>query len=432
MLRELLYKAVGTEYDEESEESEPSADEVSDGSEDNNNNAVSTTARSSREIQGIPSDSDIELGPLGDDDAKALENKALAEKAVVTAFKEEEAEPINGNIYRYLAFMTFGKRKINVESMGEKSLLEPPPKAFNFCIMHAGIVFVGLIQVIAPAAIFITSLDDLISAFDLDAWRHYDWNQWLIVMLAWAFLFLFILSTYFQITQEVEASRRCCRLARGLRHLGQPVCECMLILDAIINGYVAVVVSMVMFVVLYQERRAIDVLLDSLSLAFLNNIDDIASDLGFLGGVWDDQRVGDFYAALGEEGVYRDCNDPDPDDKEGVAKADNMMKQLTRDFPGADDDLMSGIHKAEHMADDCLGSIPHCIYICTRGWLVLLLMVAVPSPFIFASSAKAADPNALDPNALQAQIKAEAAEAKAESSGHGPARGHGHGGGGFR
>eukprot|EP00971_Amphidinium_carterae_P315084 6263319-Amphidinium_carterae.1 len=34
---------------------------------------------------------------------------------------------------------------------------------------------------------------------------------------------------------------------------------------------------------------------------FLNNIDDIASDLGFLGGVWDDQRVGVFYDALDKD-----------------------------------------------------------------------------------------------------------------------------------
>mmetsp|Transcript_41819 Transcript_41819/g.75934 ORF Transcript_41819/g.75934 Transcript_41819/m.75934 type:complete len:402 (-) Transcript_41819:110-1315(-) len=371
MLRDLIYQAMGR--DDEDEDADASLI------------AATSDKEGSRTVRRLSSNglsSESEFDDL-ESVAERTPNDELAAKAVRTTLHEGDPTPIPGNIYRYLAFVRFGKRGVT-DLPGDPSLLDLPRKPFNYCMMHVGIVFVALVQVLAPAAILISSLKDLAGQYNPHAWEHYDWNQWLIVILAWAFLFLFILSTFFQISQEVDASRMCCRLARGLHHLDQPVCKCMLLLDAWINGYVAVVVSAVMFVVLYQEERAINVLLDALSLAFLNNIDDIASDLGFLGGVWDDQRVGSFYDALDKEGVFRDCGDPDPNDKE----ASDQKGWLERDMLSEDDDLGSVVHKAGDAATNTFAHIPHVLYFITQSLLVLLLLFAIPSPFIFASKAK--------------------------------------------
>mmetsp|Transcript_28307 Transcript_28307/g.65479 ORF Transcript_28307/g.65479 Transcript_28307/m.65479 type:complete len:399 (+) Transcript_28307:82-1278(+) len=370
MLRHFINQAMG----QEDESSEDEAALMAAGDKEG-----SRTLRrlSSNDTTGsIESDLDYDA-----ESAKPPQDE-LAARAVRTTLHEAEPSPIAGNIYRYLAFVQFGKRGVT-DLEGNPSLMDLPRKPFNYCMMHIGIAFVALVQVLAPAAILISSMKDLAGQYNPHAWEEYDWNQWLIVILAWAFLFLFILSTYFQISQEVDASRQCCRMARALHHLDQPVCKCMLIVDAWINGYVAVVVSAVMFVVLYQEERAINVLLDALSLAFLNNIDDIASDLGFLGGVWDDQRVGVFYDALDKEGVFRECGDPDPNDKGADRKG-----WLEKDLPSEDDDLSSVVHKAHDVATNTFAEIPHVLYFVTQAILVVLLFVAIPSPFLFASAAE--------------------------------------------
>merc|ERR1712007_272425 len=82
------------------------------------------------------------------------------------------------------------------------------------------------------------------------------------------------------------------RLAKGLEYLGQPVCKCFLVLDALINSWCAISLSICMFAILFKESNAKDVVFDALSLAFLLNVDDIASDFGFLGQVWDPAKVG--------------------------------------------------------------------------------------------------------------------------------------------
>mmetsp|Transcript_44567 Transcript_44567/g.105629 ORF Transcript_44567/g.105629 Transcript_44567/m.105629 type:complete len:410 (+) Transcript_44567:85-1314(+) len=346
-------------------------------------------------------------------------NEELSKKAVEAlrvAITEDGPPPISGNIYRYMAFMCFGDLKKG--DSGQLSLFDPPEHCHNWLMMHMGIVVVAAVQVLAPLTILITSINALIESFDWSAWRLYDWSQWLVVMLAWGFLFLFILSTYFQISQDSVSGRKVARLARGLRYLRQPVSPTFLILDAAINGYVAVVVSLVMFAVLYQESSALDVLLDALGLAFLQNIDDIASDFGFLGGVWDDKRVGLFYAALDEQGVFRACGDPDDNDElrdehmrhwfqasdngkkdddmnnnssEATSPAANSYDPMAM-MGGAAGSAASAASTAARVADDMYRDIPLCLNACTRCVLVALLVLAIPSPFILASSATSTVP----------------------------------------
>merc|ERR1712106_960157 len=130
----------------------------------------------------------------------------------------------------------------------------------------------------------------------------------------------------------------------------------MLYMDALVNCYTAVLLSLSMFTVLFKSETAQDGIMDSLGLAFVLNIDDLSSDLGFLGDVWDATKVGKFYAGLNL------CMSADVEGAEEAGELIAIAEQLNR--------------------------IPHMMYSLAQFSLMLLLPVAFVTPFFLQSSAE--------------------------------------------
>lgn len=246
-------------------------------------------------------DNDFDVAPAV---AMAALNGTEAKSNLFRSFQNaqqslEEAEPLDGNIYKYFAFRNFMETKHD----GEEALFTPPKKLFDRIAMLLGLAFVMVIQIIAPIALLSSNVfylrEGAFNPFRSDApcWS-YQPSQWLTVILSQAFLFCFILFSYKTIVTDKEQMEKIFHLALLMEESGQTVCKCVLYLDALVNSYTAVFLSLSMFTVLFKAEDAQSVIMDSLGLAFVLNIDDLSSDLGFLGDVWDPSRVGKFYAGL--------------------------------------------------------------------------------------------------------------------------------------
>jgi len=269
------------------------------------------------------------------------------------------AEPLDGNIYKYFAFRSFMETKHD----GEESLFTPPRKLFDRIVMLVGLVFVMVIQIIAPVALLSSNVfyitEGAFNPFNSDApcWK-YQPSQWLTVLLSQAFLFCFILFAYKCVLSDKEQMEKIFHLALLMEESGQTVCKCVLYLDALVNSYAAVFLSLSMFTVLFKAEDAQSVIMDSLGLAFVLNIDDLSSDLGFLGDVWTPSKVGKFYAGMAECMRIDDTEESDDVDEDHL----NVAKQMNR--------------------------IPQILYSVAQVMLMLMLPVALVTPFFLKSSAE--------------------------------------------
>lgn len=276
-------------------------------------------------------------------------------------------EPLDGNIYKYFAFRRF----FETPYCGQASVFTPPSSTFDYCILTAGLIFIMIIQVLAPIGILSGNAATLIAScynpFRPDAYfRNYELSQWIVVLCAQAFLFCFILNAYKATVSDGNTMKDIGELAALVEKHGQPVRRWVLILDALVNSYAAVFLSVSMFTILFSEENAQGVIFDSLSLAFVLNIDDLSSDLGFLGDVWDANKIGKFLNIMrrSEELFAYDEESPDDEALEVLAKTalDNFIK------------------------------IPLYIYSVTQYLLLSMLPFALCAPF-FVHAKAAVDPN---------------------------------------
>merc|ERR1719261_2355305 len=110
----------------------------------------SLTSSSGRSDRESLEDGDFDVAPGV---AMAALNVPEAKEKLFKKFENvqqslDEAEPLDGNIYKYFAFRNFMETKHD----GEESLFTPPKKLFDRVVMLVGLVFVMAIQVIAPVA----------------------------------------------------------------------------------------------------------------------------------------------------------------------------------------------------------------------------------------------------------------------------------------
>lgn len=296
------------------------------------------------------------------------------------------AAPLEGNIYRFYAFYRF----IKTESKSGQSLATMPKQRFNRRIKDMGLILVFLIQLIAPLGIFATEIRGLIESVKPGEFLTWSAYQWFTVLLAWAFLFCFILKAYNEARTDANTALKTCRLATYLKKKNLPVYQSFLMVDAMVNGYCSILLSMSMFAILYQESQAKDILFDALSLTFVLSIDDIASELGFLGDVWSDEKMGVFYKALDDSGAFQKAGVPSEETEKLVAaaalpRAHSRAVSLDDEY----DEEFSHLTCQERM----LNKGPQAIYRCTKCVLMVLMVIAIPSPFFFASEAKNWDLN---------------------------------------
>lgn len=320
-------------------------------------------------------------------------------KALEEAFqlKHEELN-IDGNLYRYFAFRKFGVKKFN-----GVSLFTEPPGNFNRVVHKMGLLMVIVIQIVGPLSILVGSVSTL--NFSLDAWKHYTVAQWATVILSWCFLFCFILNAYYNVMSDQKAGQQCDRIARALVAIGQPVDPIWLWLDAGVNCFVAVVCSWCMYSLLLNEETPKAVMMDALGLAFLLRIDDISGEMNFLGGVWDPRKVGRLYEQLRDARLLDDSSDDECGDSQAASsEADGQEGQgrLRRVGPRAvPAAAIAVVHRGQAATEgfrrnvvEMPRRVPSLLYRLAKGLLVLLLVLAVPAPFLFAS--KAADDKNFD------------------------------------
>jgi len=250
-----------------------------------------------------------------------------------------------------------------------------------------GLLLVIVIQIVGPLSVLVAAQESL--NFDLEAWKSYTRSQWATVILSWCFLFCFILNAYYSLDSDEKTSAMCDRIARALLYVGEPVAPIWLWLDVAVNCFVAVGCSMGMYALLMNEESPKDVMMDALGLVFLLRIDDVAGEIGFLGGVWDSRRVGQLYDQLRSAKIFDRCGCSDPrdlpppeEDASSEAEGDEAIAAggpLRR--PGAvEAELLRRVQQVPRQ-------VPRLLFLIAKGILLMLLFLALPSPFLFASKA---------------------------------------------
>lgn len=286
---------------------------------------------------------------------------------------EKPPEAIDGNIYKLFAFAPFGYNK--QKAADGATLFNAPESRFEQCLLMAGLFLVILIQTFGPIAILATKGPDLFALWNPGGCRKNTYSQWIIMLLAWAFLFCFILMVYIDTTSESKLCAKMCRLATGLKGLGHNIWPSMLIVDAFVNSFASIALSLSLFVILFQEEDAQGVIFDAMSLAFLLKIDDLSSDFGFLGAVWDSDKVGAFYSDLERNGFFEE-----PQKHEHHHKKEDALQAVRK----------SAV-RMERMAENTLYVVPQYTYKGTQYALLLLLFLATFAPLLFENKAKSVD-----------------------------------------
>jgi hypothetical protein len=292
--------------------------------------------------------------------------------------QDEGAGALNGNIYRYWAFASFG----NQEFKG-RTLFDAPEEPFERMMIRVGLVFIAIIQILAPTIILISNCQSWREWFipvnmeevSLDAWtsvtKYNTFGQWAIVLLAWCFAFCFVLYVYNYICEEMATSKKIARLAHVLNHCGHPVWTPALILGALVKGWDAISLSLSMIIILFKEDTAQGVVFDSLAMAFLLNLDDIASDLGFLGMIWSEGKVGGLYHNLKNDGLFAEA---------GLGPVRKIDESDASDSDDDDEDDSA-------LLTNPLVRIPACTYALAKNLLLFLIVVTFVAPILIKSEA---------------------------------------------
>lgn len=277
---------------------------------------------------------------------------------------EDTPPPIEGNIYKFFAFIDFGFKEHQIA--GGATLFQAPGSRKEKALVMLGLGFIMLIQLFAPIAILATSGPKLFGMYDPFSCKHDSYSQWIVRILAWAFLFCFVLSVYLDTIKEKENCETFVELAHGLMRNGHKVHPTMLTVDAMVNSFAAIFLSLSLFVILFQESDAQGVVMDAMSLAFLCKIDDLASDFSFLGDIWDSDKIGVLYDVLKKRGFFEKKIVQESDEEEGLAER--------------------ATHKAVEArakAREAFWQVPFYIYQFTQVILFVILILATVAPLLF-------------------------------------------------
>jgi len=341
-----------------------------------------------------------------DDDDGSSESASPLEQPLYQALRhtfitqdgEEEPKLLDGNVYRFLAFRRFGSRHFRWAN-GE-SVFKPPDDCPTYTVFMFGISLLMLIQVLGPFALLTSNWKDVVERWKPLACLNFDFSQWVVALLAWAFLFCFILLAFYSCDEDAENSRKACKLARVMKHFEQPAQSCFILLDACISCFTSVALSISMFAILFGASNAQDVIFDSLSVGFLLKITSLASDFSFLGAVWDPVKVGKFYHHLESSGAFREAGIPTEDEDDLTSTIRNPASAMRNVMDGAA--AIGDIpHSADEAArktaaamDDAMIRATGCINTLTKWLLAILLLLAFPAPFLFESNAEKETPTA--------------------------------------
>eukprot|EP00927_Polykrikos_kofoidii_P005018 TRINITY_DN11996_c0_g2_i4.p1 TRINITY_DN11996_c0_g2~~TRINITY_DN11996_c0_g2_i4.p1 ORF type:complete len:343 (+),score=64.60 TRINITY_DN11996_c0_g2_i4:83-1111(+) len=273
-------------------------------------------------------------------------------------FEDNRSQPVDGNVYKYFVFRHFMEAK----HVGDDSVFSPPEGRFDRACMLVGLVCIICIQIIAPIALITTNIFPLIRSlrnpFGADApCNGYMPSQWMVVILVVCFLFCFVLNAYDGLVSDMKQMGTIAHICHLMEKGGYKTNNFMLVVDALVNTYAAVFLSLSMFTVLYGEQTAQAVVMDSLGMAFVMTIDDLASDFGFLGDVWDKERLGQFYQGLMD------------------------LEAMDAEASGSDSSLDVKVQKTFLK---CI----FCIYTVGRIILMMLIPLVLISPFVIQSAAK--------------------------------------------
>merc|ERR1719282_1579724 len=191
----------------------------------------------------------------------------------------------------------------NIYRIGAFGDLQPATdKIFSTDFMKAAARFMGcvaifLIQLLGPVAVFFST----IAGWGIEDDEHYDWSAWhfgqfedmitdwqvahMTKVLAVLFIFAFVLNGLFCVLDEQKSWKNIYNTFRFLQ-MNTPNFEVhgasFLYLCAFVNCWLITWCCIDAFVVIGAARTPKDLLMDSLGLLFLYNLDDIGGDLGFV------------------------------------------------------------------------------------------------------------------------------------------------------
>jgi hypothetical protein len=326
--------------------------------------------------------------------AKDDHDGSLCIRALSEAFKvKEDVVNVDGNIYRYWSFKKFGSKKVN-----GVSLFAVPQSRLSGLIHSLGLFCVLVIQCIGPISILLVQISTV--KLDFRGWEKYveiTWQQWFVVILSWCFLFCFILNAIYSVDSDMRSSAQCYKIAKGLALIEEPVRSIWLVVDAIVNCQLAVICSVAMFSLMMDQSTAQDVMLDALGIAFLLKIDDVNSELGFLGRVWDPLKVGTFYKQLQDARVFEHINAVDAqveaDEETANAEDEDIRHEEIRQRAGHRQRpvkkslFRSAAVKLKFATIKANKILTWQIFWWTRLILCVLLILAIPAPALLVSAA---------------------------------------------
>jgi hypothetical protein len=217
----------------------------------------------------------------------------------------QNIDALPGNVYTIMAFENLIDPKVSLRSLANLKALAK----------YFGCALVCMIQIIGPPLVFIskTTPYGIISEEKLYMWRYwrfsttydpevavpiyFDWIHFAPTkVLAIAFLVLFILNAYFFLS---DFSKSWVVIYNINRWLDMSTPEFVLTgqkwlwLGGLVNCWVVVWCALSMYLVTGGSRCPQDVILDSLGLVFLFNLDDISGALGFVDeDDWPGKRLG--------------------------------------------------------------------------------------------------------------------------------------------
>jgi len=179
-----------------------------------------------------------------------------------------------GNIYRMAAFKPF------------------PECSFPALTRRVGFWCIVLIQLLGPPLVFYQMVTgESYPDPDKVRWENFhglslsDWQTgyWSTKLMALLFLFCFCINGLFVHMDEAASWKKIDVLFRELNHCKlNDTSEILLKVGAFMNTWVIFWLCLDTFLVLGASETVQDVLLDSLGLMFLYNLDDIGGDLGFV------------------------------------------------------------------------------------------------------------------------------------------------------
>jgi hypothetical protein len=244
-------------------------------------------------------------------------------KALLSEAGSHDYLPIQGNIYSYMALRPFG------DSMPPDGnpLFQDPADA----IVVVGVYVTMLIQIVAPPTVFIYAFTRVV-VFDpfsgaleeaatgaasfgigLTRWRYVPGSMEDGItnlfgkMLGLLFLILFLLNGVYVLRSDRHETSKVIQLSKVFAVVGEREAafkspkELWLWAGAFVNVWCLIVCACAMpFLFTIGDQGAKDVVFDSLGLSFLYNLDDVAGELGFLEGKWDEDLMGDIYGKLAD------------------------------------------------------------------------------------------------------------------------------------